>query len=125
MEIAEQNTIPFVGMHITKSGNRLETSVYKKSTNTGLLLYYHSHVDKHYKDCLLKNKRDDSSTIMVPLPLKDQQSAKSVEKQMQILSTTFGVQIQPVFQTKKIGQILPPKEKPPPYCRQSMHDLQI
>ena len=53
MEIAEQNTIPFVGMNITKSGNRLETSVYRKSTNTGLLLHYHSHVDKRYKDFLL------------------------------------------------------------------------
>ena len=53
MEIAELNTIPFVGMKITKSGNRLETSVYRKSTNTGLLLHYHSHVDRRYKDCLL------------------------------------------------------------------------
>ena len=53
MEIAEQNTIPFVGMNITKSGNKLETSVYRKSTNTGLPLHYHSHVDKRYKDCLL------------------------------------------------------------------------
>ena len=53
MEIAEQNAIPFVGMNITKIGNRLETSVYRKSTNTGLLLHYHSHVDKRYKDCLL------------------------------------------------------------------------
>ena len=31
-----------------------------------------------------KNTRDDSTTIMVPLPFKDQQSAKSVKKQMQI-----------------------------------------
>jgi len=37
MEIAELNTIPFVGMKITKSGNRLETSVYRKSTNTPAL----------------------------------------------------------------------------------------
>ena len=126
MEIAEQNTIPFVGMDITKSGNRLETSVYRKSRNTGLLLQYHSHVDKRYKDCLLttiihrahqlsststvfsdecnklcstflnldypinlinsvinkflhnidnidaaKITRDDSSTVMVPLPFKN------------------------------------------------------
>ena len=129
---------PFVGMNITKSGNRLETSVYRKSTNTGLLLHYHSYVDKFYKDCLLatmihrayhelsstptafsaecnklcstffnldypidlinsainkflhnidnidaaKNTRDDSSTIMVPLPFKDQPSANSVKKQL-------------------------------------------
>ena len=134
MEKAEQNTLPFVGMNITKSGNRLATSVYRKSTNTGLLLHYHSHVDKRYKDCLLtcmihrayqlsstptafsdgcnklrssflnldypinlinsainkflrnidtrdaaKNTTDDSPTIMVPLPFKDQQSANSVK----------------------------------------------
>ena len=138
MEIAEQNTIPFVGMNITKIDNRLITSVYRKSTNTGLLLHYHSHVDKRYKDCLLttiihrahqlsstptafsaehnklrstflnldypinfmnsainkflrnidnidaaKNTRDDSSTIMIPLPFIDQQSANSVKKQKQ------------------------------------------
>jgi len=53
MEIAEQDTISFVGMNITKCGNRLEASVHRKSTNTGLLLHYHSHVDKRYKGCLL------------------------------------------------------------------------
>jgi len=53
MEIAEQDTISFVGMNITKCGNRLETSVHRKSTNSGLLLHYHSHVDKRYKRCLL------------------------------------------------------------------------
>ena len=46
MEIAEQNT---VGMNITKCGNRLETSVHRKSTNSGLLLHYYSHVDKRTK----------------------------------------------------------------------------
>ena len=156
-------------MNITKSGNRLETSVYRKSTNTGLLLHYHRYVDKRYKDCLLttmnhrafqlsstptpfsdecnklrstflnldypinlinsainkflrnidtidaaKNTTDDSPTIMVPLPFKDQQSANSVKKQMQILSANIVVQIKPVFQTKKIGQILALKEKKPP-----------
>ena len=60
-----------------------------------------------------KNTRDDSSTIIVPLPFKDQPSANSVKKQMQVLSANIGVQIKPVFQTKKIGQVLAPKEKPP------------
>ena len=53
MEIAEKDTISFVGMNIAKCRNRLETSVHRKSTNTGLLLHYHSHVDKRYKSCLL------------------------------------------------------------------------
>ena len=40
---------------------------------------------------------------MVPPPFKDQQSANSVKKQMQILSANIGVQIKSDFQTKKIG----------------------
>ena len=53
MEITEHDTISYVGMNITKCGNRLEASVHRKSTNTGLLVQYHSHVDKQYKRCLL------------------------------------------------------------------------
>jgi len=169
MEIAEQDTISFVGMNITKCGNRLETSVHRKSTNTGLLPHYHSHVDKRYKGCLLStminrayrlswtpnafseecgnlrttflnldypvnlinssiNKflrnidnitalddaSDGTSNIVVPLPFKDQQSANSVKREMQNLSAKIGVQIKPVFQSKKISQVLAPKEKKPP-----------
>lgn len=169
MEIAEQNTFPFVGMNITKIDNRFITSIHRKSMNTGLLLHYHSHMDKCYKDCLLttmihhayqlsstptafstecnllhstflnlnypinlinsainkflcnidnidaaKNTRDDSSTIMVTLAFIDQQSANSVKKQMQFLSAIIGVQIKPVFQSKKIGQILALKERKTP-----------
>ena len=33
---------------------KIETQVYRKSTNTGLLLHFQSHTDKRYKDCLLK-----------------------------------------------------------------------
>lgn len=36
------------------NGTRLETAVYRKPTNTGLLLHFHSHTDKRYKDCLIK-----------------------------------------------------------------------
>ena len=155
-------------MNITKTGNGLETSFHRKSTNTGLLLHNHSHEDKRYKDCLLtpmihrvyqlsstptafsaecselrstflsldypfnlinlvinmflpnidnidatKNTRDDISTIMVPVPFKDQQSAYSVKKKMQTLSVHIGVEMKPVFQTKKIGQILALKERKP------------
>ena len=51
---------------------------------------------------------------MVPLPFKDQQLANSVKKQMQILSANIGIQIRPVFQSKKIDQILALKKKKPP-----------
>ena len=187
-----------MGMNITKCGNRLETSVHRKSTNTGLLLslrvavpsprgktfflggrvrlhvgylllHYHSHVDKRYKKCLLSTMinrayrlsstpnafseegdklrttfvnldyppnlinssineflhnidnisapdeaSDGTSNIVVPLPFKDQKSANSVKREMQNLSTKIGVQIKPFFQSKKIGQVLSPKEKKPP-----------
>ena len=42
LEVAEHNTISFGGMNITKRGKRLETSVHRKSTNTSVLLLYHS-----------------------------------------------------------------------------------
>ena len=60
-----------------------------------------------------ENTSDDSSTIMVLLPFKDQKSANSVKRQMQILSANIGVQIKPVFHTIRIGQILALKDKKP------------
>ena len=74
-----------------------------------------------------KNTRGGSSTIMVPLPFKDQPSANSVKKQIQVLSANIGVQIKPLFQTKKIGQVLSSHSKgeEAPHCQQSMRGLQI
>jgi len=56
MELASDNKLPFVGMEVLKKGHKLETSVYKKPTNscTGLLLHQQSHVDKRYKKSLVK-----------------------------------------------------------------------
>ena len=34
------------------------TSVYRKPTNTGLLLHFHSHVDRRYKTSLLRTMVD-------------------------------------------------------------------
>ena len=156
-------------MNITKCGNKLETSVHRKSTNPGFLPHYHSHVDKRYKRCLLSTMinrayrlsstsnafseeydmlrttflnldypanlisssineflhnidnisapdeaSDGTSNIVVPLLFKDQKSANSVKREMQHLSAKIGVQIKPVFQSKKISQVLSPKEKKPP-----------
>ena len=42
IDLEEQNAIPFVGIDTTKRGNRVETSVHRKSTNTGLLFHYQS-----------------------------------------------------------------------------------
>ena len=51
-ELPVDDRIPFIGIDIIKNGTKLETQVYKKRTNTGLLLHFHSHTDKRYKDSL-------------------------------------------------------------------------
>ena len=53
MEVANNNKLPFIGMELTKIGKRLETCVYRKTTNKGRLLHYQSHVDARYKRSLL------------------------------------------------------------------------
>ena len=54
MEIASNGRLPFVGIEICKKGCKLVTSVYRKPTNTGLLLHHQSHVDNRYKRSLVK-----------------------------------------------------------------------
>ena len=54
MELAANGKLPFLGMEIVKHMSCLETKVYKKPTDTGLLLHYQSHVDVHYKQSLLQ-----------------------------------------------------------------------
>ena len=54
MEITTNGKLPFVGIEILKKGCKLVTSVYRKPTNTGLLLHHQSHVDNRYKRSLVK-----------------------------------------------------------------------
>ena len=54
VEPLADNRIPFIGIEIIKNGTELETRVYGKPTNTGLLLHFQNHVDKCYKTGLLK-----------------------------------------------------------------------
>ena len=53
MELEENGRLPFLGMDIIRNGCHLDTKVYRKPTDTGLLLHYHSHVDERYKRSLL------------------------------------------------------------------------
>ena len=53
MELEENGKLPFLGMNVIRNGCRLDTTVYRKPTDTGLLLHYHSHVDARYKRSLL------------------------------------------------------------------------
>ena len=52
-ELEENGKLPFLGMNVIRNGCRLDTTVYRKPTDTGLLLHYHSHVDARYKRSLL------------------------------------------------------------------------
>ena len=60
MEVEVDGKIPFIGMDVTKKDGQLETKVYIKPTNTGLLLHYQSHVDKRYKRSLITTMLDRS-----------------------------------------------------------------
>ena len=56
---------------------------------------------------------DDSSTVRISLPFKDQVAANAVRKQLRDLSHKIGPILQPVFVSKKLGQDLKPKEIKP------------
>ena len=63
METAVNNSLPFVGMEIIKTDNHLNTSVYRKKTNKGLLLHYQSHVDNRSKRSLIRTKLDRAKRL--------------------------------------------------------------
>ena len=54
METSTNNVLPFLAMELLKNGPQIETKVYVKPTNSGLLLHYQSHVDFRYKRALIR-----------------------------------------------------------------------
>ena len=56
---------------------------------------------------------DDSSTVRISLPFKDQVAANAVRTQLRDLSHKIGATLQPVFMRKKLGQDLKPREIKP------------
>ena len=66
MGLPVDNKIPFIGIEIVKNGTKLETQVYRKPTNTGLLLHFQSHTDKRYKDSLLETMFTEPMTYRLP-----------------------------------------------------------
>ena len=53
MELEENGRLPFLGMDVIRNSCRLDTTVYRKPTDKGLLLRYQSYVDARYKRSLL------------------------------------------------------------------------
>ena len=51
--LEENGRLSFLGMNVIRSGCCLDTTIYRKPTDTGLFLHYHSHVDARYKRSLL------------------------------------------------------------------------
>ena len=58
MEVEKNRMLPFIGVQLLNRAPCVETKVYGKLTNTGLLLHYHSHVDSRYKHGLLVTMLD-------------------------------------------------------------------
>ena len=58
METESNSMLPFLATQLLNKHTRVETKVYVKPTNTGLLLHYKSHVDDRYKRGLLKTMLD-------------------------------------------------------------------
>ena len=54
MEIENDGMLPFLGTQLLNKSTQIQTKIYVKPTNTGLLLHYKSHVDDRYKRGLLK-----------------------------------------------------------------------
>ena len=50
MEVQSKNTLPYIGVNLHHSGHSIETSVYRKPTNTGQLLHFNSCVDKNVQN---------------------------------------------------------------------------
>ena len=54
MELPENAMISFIGIEIIENRTKIETQVYRKVTNTGLLLHFKDHRGKRYKVDLLR-----------------------------------------------------------------------
>ena len=53
MELKHEGSIPFLGTVLTRFGGTLTTEIYRKLTDTGLLLHFQSHVNSRYKKGLV------------------------------------------------------------------------
>jgi len=50
--------LPFLGIQLLNLTRQIETKVYMKPTNSGLLLHHQSHVDNRFKKSLIRAMLD-------------------------------------------------------------------
>ena len=58
MEVENGGMLPFLGIQLLNRAPRIETKVFVKPTNSGLLLHYYSHVNNRYRRGLLTTMLD-------------------------------------------------------------------
>ena len=58
MEIENNRMLSFLGTRLLNKSTHVETKVYVKPTNSGLMLHYKSHVEDQYKRGLLNTMLD-------------------------------------------------------------------
>ena len=64
METTVNNSLPFVGMVITKTDKHINTSVYRKKTNKELLFHYQNYVDNRFnKRSLIRTMFDRAKRL--------------------------------------------------------------
>ena len=63
MEVEKDGMLPFLGVELLNRNTKIETKVYVKPTNTGLLLHFQSHVDMRYKSGLINTMLDRAYRI--------------------------------------------------------------
>ena len=52
-ETEQNNTFSFLDINITRQNNRLEISVYRKPTFSGVFTHYECYIDRSYKKSLI------------------------------------------------------------------------
>ena len=70
-------------------------------------------IDKCDYPSTLNAKTKSDETLRVSIPFKDQVSANTVKKQMRYLSSKIGIDVQPIYTSKKLEQDLKLKEIKP------------
>ena len=72
-EIEKDGMLPFLGTQLLNRAPQIETKVYVKPTNTGLLVHYESHIDNRYKRSLLTTMLDRAYRLFSSWPYFSEQ----------------------------------------------------